>query len=516
MPRKLTTEEFIAKAQAIHSDKYGYGRVQYINGDTEVEIYCNACAKYFRQKANVHLQGRGCQECGRKARNKVMSVEEFVRRARAIHGNKYDYSQVKIKTVSDDVTIICPEHGPFLQRPINHYWAKQGCPKCGLIKLGMSIRSNTDDFIRKAHIIHGDKYGYGHVEYVKKDVPVEIYCPVCKDYFLQTPGSHLAGHGCSKCANNKPISTEEFILRAKDVWGDRYIYDKVEYTTNKAKVIVTCRKHGDFPTNAYDFLQGHGCPECGKEAVRIARRKDQEQFLVECKKVHGDKYDYSKTVYEGKRKKITIICPTHGPFEQWPDNHLNGEGCKWCKRDMQKNLYKMGLEKFIEKARKVHGNRYDYSLVEYVNNKTDVTVICPDHGPFKVMPQDHLQKLNGCPKCSTSKGEKKILLWLEANNINYRWHRSIKSELAPGKRKKFIPDFQIIGQENEIRMIIEYNGDQHYKPRPKWGGERQFKYQQIRDEALREYCHNENIPLLEIPYTEFDNIDSILERKLLK
>ena len=63
----------------------------------------------------------------------------------------------------------------------------------------------------------------------------------------------------------------------------------------------------------------------------------------------------------------------------------------------------MGRDKFIEKARKVHGDRYDYSVVEYVNNKTDVTVVCPDHGPFKVMPQDHLQKLNGCPKCSTSK-----------------------------------------------------------------------------------------------------------------
>lgn len=515
MPRKLTTEEFIARAHARHGDKYGYEKVQYVNNRTEVEIYCKACQKYFKQSPDSHLQGKGCRDCGYKASHPIMSVDEFIQRARAVHGDKYDYSQVKIKTVSDDVIIICPDHGPFSQRPINHYYMKQGCPKCGLIKQGMSLRSNTDEFIRKAHIVHGNKYGYDKVNYIKDDVPVDIFCPDCGEYFSQQPQVHLHGCGCTKCANNKPMSTEEFIHRAKEVWGDRYTYEKTIYTTNKAKVIITCREHSDWPANAYDFLHGHGCPECGKMKVADAIRLTQKEFIQRAMVIHHGKYGYSKVKYVNNDTDVIITCPIHGDFEQSPANHLVGQGCKWCKRDMQRNLYKMGREKFIEKAQMVHGKRYDYSMVEYVNNKTDVTVICPEHGPFNVMPQDHLQKLNGCPKCSTSKGEKKILLWLEANNINYRWHRSIKSELAPGKRKKFIPDFQIIGKEGEIRMIVEYNGDQHYKPRPKWGGEQQFKYQQIRDEALREYCHKEKIPLLEIPYTEFDNVESILEGKLL-
>ena len=184
----------------------------------------------------------------------------------------------------------------------------------------------------------------------------------------------------------KKLTTEEFIRRAKEVWGDRYTYEKSVYTTSKSKVIVTCSIHGDFPTTAYDFLHGHGCPSCGMDAVKQKRRKPQDDFIAQCKAIHGDRYDYSQTVYKGKRKKVTIICREHGPFEQWPDGHLAGQGCKWCKCDMQKDLFSMGRDEFIFKARKVHGDKYDYSQVVYVNNKTNVTVICPEHGPFEVMP----------------------------------------------------------------------------------------------------------------------------------
>ena len=105
MPRKLTTEDFIAKARAKHGDKYGYEKVLYINNRTEVEIYCKTCQKYFMQSPDSHLQGKGCRDCGYKASHPIMSVEEFVKRARAVHGDKYDYSQVKIKSVSDEVTM---------------------------------------------------------------------------------------------------------------------------------------------------------------------------------------------------------------------------------------------------------------------------------------------------------------------------------------------------------------------------------------------------------------------------
>ena len=511
MPRRLTQEEFIRRAREKHGDKYDYSKVHYVNSQTPVTIACPVHGD-FEQTAGCHIQGRGCPDCGIIAAHPIMSVEEMVRRSRAVHGDRYDYSLVKIRTVNDEVTIICPEHGPFRQRPINHYYMKQGCPSCGLVKLGMSIRSNTEDFVRKAREIHGDKYGYDRVNYVKKDVPVEIFCPVCRKYYLQTPCCHLAGHGCTRCANNKPIGTEEFIRRAREVWGDRYTYERSVYTTNKAKIIVTCRVHGDFPTTAYDFLQGHGCFECAKETNGDALRKDRDQFVEDSRKVHGNKYDYSKVVYVNNRTPVIIGCPIHGDFMQTPHSHLSGQGCSECGKDRIIKALRKGTERFIQEARIKNGDKYDYSHVVYVNNKTNVTVICPKHGPFEVMPQSHLKDLNGCPKCSTSKGEKRILLWLEAHGIDYLWHRSIKSELAIGRRKKFVPDFMLPTKDG---MIIEYNGEQHYRPKDLWGGEKQLKRQQARDAALREYCRQNKIRLLEIPYTDFGRIEEILEQELI-
>lgn len=510
MPKKLTKEIFIHRAIAKHGDKYGYDKVEYINNSTVVEIYCKACKKYFLQRPDSHLQGKGCCDCGIKKSHPITSFEEFLIKARAVHGDKYDYSQVQIKTVNDYITIICPEHGPFKQRAINHYWTKQGCPKCGLVKLKESIRSNTKEFINKAHKIHGEKFGYDRVDYYKADKPVQIYCSVCGEYYFQKPKLHLLGHGCTICANNKPINTKEFICRAKERWGERYSYNKTIYTTSKTKVIITCKEHGDWLATPSDFLYGHGCPECGKIKVTESTRLTQEDFICRAKKIHLGKYDYSKVHYVNHDTYITITCPIHGDFKQAPSNHLAGQGCKLCGIEKLKNAFKMGREKFIEKARTKHGNRYDYSQVEYVNNKTDVIVICPEHGPFLVAPQEHLQGLNGCPKCQTSKGENLIRTWLELHNIDYFWHKPIKTPFAIGKNKKFIPDFYIESK----KLIIEYNGEQHYRPKKFWGGDKQYKWQQRRDAALREYCKHENIRLLEIPYTEFNNINSILKKEL--
>jgi len=511
MPRRLTQEEFIRRAREKHGDKYDYSKVRYVNASTPVTIVCPIHGD-FEQIPDSHLQGKGCRRCGVEKAHQLKPFEWFLKRAREVHGDKYDYSQVKWGKVMDKITIICPEHGPFEQTANGHLNSRQGCPKCGLKKLGANKRHSLEEFLRLAKEKHGDKYDYSQVtKYVNGSTPVTIICKTCGQPFEQKPKMHIKGHGCTHCANNKPIGTEEFIRRAKDVWGDRYTYEKTVYTSNKEKVIVTCQIHGDFQTTAYDFLKGHGCPDCGMDAVKQKRRKPQDDFIAQCKSVHGDRYDYSQAVYRGKRQKVTIICRKHGPFEQWPDGHLLGQGCPTCKIEEAAIRNAKGTEKFVEEARKVHGNKYDYSQVVYVNNKTNVTVICPDHGPFEVAPQDHLQGMNGCPKCCTSKGEKRILVWLEAHNIPYLWHKSIRSPLAIGKRKKFIPDFQLPTKDG---MFIEYNGEQHYRPKELWGGEKQLRKQQKRDAALREYCRQEEIRLLEIPYTDFDRIEEILEREL--
>jgi len=119
-----------------------------------------------------------------------------------------------------------------------------------------------------------------------------------------------------------------------------------------------------------------------------------KKFIRNSKKIHKDKYDYSKVDYINARTPVTIVCPIHGDFHQWPDKHLNRKhGCPSCGGTEKSNT-----PKFIEKAKKVHGNIYEYMLVNYKGNREPVQIVCHEHGVFKQTPKDHLDGC-GCPKC---------------------------------------------------------------------------------------------------------------------
>lgn len=121
----------------------------------------------------------------------------------------------------------------------------------------------------------------------------------------------------------------------------------------------------------------------------------KEYFIQKAKKIHGNRYDYSKVEYKGSREKVCIICPEHGEFWQTPSVHLRAKyACPMC----AKNNLKFNTEEFIERAKNIHGNKYDYSKANYINNKTRLCIICPRHGEFWQTPSQHLGG-HGCPKC---------------------------------------------------------------------------------------------------------------------
>ena len=198
------------------------------------------------------------------------------------------------------------------------------------------------------------------------------------------------------------LTTEEFIAKAKAVHGDRYDYSKVKYVDNKAKVCVICPKHGEFWQRPDIHFQGKGCPKCGRERIALFHSKSQEHFLQEAKKVHGNKYDYSKVEYLDYQTKVIIICPLHGEFTQSPTLHLRGSGCPKCGNE--RVSLRMTTIGFTQKAKQIHGERYDYSKVEYAGNKSKVCIICREHGEFWQEARQHLSGC-GCPICS---GRKKM------------------------------------------------------------------------------------------------------------
>lgn len=253
----------------------------------------------------------------------------FIDKAKAKHGDLYDYSQVIYLTAKKQISVCCKEHGPFLQTPSDHLNGC-GCPKCGVIKRKFSKRLSFDVFITRAKDLFSDRYDYSQVIYEGLRSKVKIVCPE-HGPFTMTPGTHLKGRNCPKCTGRELVPTDEFIARAKVVHGDRYDYSLVECQHNRQAVQIICREHGIFEQAPRNHLMGRGCERCASLKRGLKKRTTAaEQFLEKARKLHGDRYDYSLSQYKRNNANITIGCPEHGYFQQIPRNHLIGRGCPSC------------------------------------------------------------------------------------------------------------------------------------------------------------------------------------------
>jgi hypothetical protein len=292
------------------------------------------------------------------------------------------------------------------------------------------------------------------------------------------------------------LTTADFIERATKVHGDKYDYSKVDYENNRTPVQIICPTHGVFLQSPDNHMSGKGCKYCGG-----TQKSNTNDFIEKARKVHGDKYDYSQVKYEGGHTKVTIFCPIHNNyFEQTASSHLSGSGCKLCRNEDLSNRFNMGREGFIERAEKVHGDKYDYSMVVYKNNQTPVNIICKKHNTvFKQEPSNHLIG-QGCPICNESKGEGFLRVWFDKNNVKYVREKKFDDCFTKDKRGKcyklefdfYLPDYN---------LCVEWDGISHFEARDFHGGEETFKRRQFLDKLKDKYCEDNNINLLRIPYT---------------
>ena len=339
-----------------------------------------------------------------------------------------------------------------------------------------------EKFIDKAREIHGDRYDYSLVNYINNKTKVQIICKI-HGIFEQTPSKHTnSRQGCKLC--NKPhFTTKDIIELIKKYHGNEYDYQYVDYKNYTTKIKLVCKKHGIF----YKTLQHlhTKCQKCNYDKYK----NDIITLINTANKIHNNKYDYSLVEYSNNKTKVKIICPIHGIFEQTINMHINRkQGCPRC---VNKNKT---TEIFIEESRKIHGHKYDYSLVEYKNTGSKVEIICPIHGIFYKSPNKHLTG-EGCPICSESKGQRKIRLFLEEKKIKF----ILEKRFINCKFKNTLPfDFYL----PDYNMCIEFDGLQHFEPVEYWGGEKNFLQIQIRDKIKNEYCFNNNIHLLRIKYNE--------------
>ena len=194
-------------------------------------------------------------------------------------------------------------------------------------------------------------------------------------------------------------TTLEFIRDAVLVHCDKYDYSKVEYINAKTKVIIICKIHKSFEQIPRAHIKGNGCQKCARITVSNKTKKGNELFIKQANEVHGDRYDYSKVDYKNCDTNIIIICQDHGEFEQTPWNHLQGKNCIKCSLIISGLKRRTNIQDWVEKAKEIHGDKYDYSKVEYKTSHIKVIIICKIHESFEQDPSSHLQGF-GCAKCS--------------------------------------------------------------------------------------------------------------------
>lgn len=492
--RKLTTSDFIKKAKDVYGDKYNYSKSIYYGTDTPVDIVCHKHG-LFSIKPHNFLKGHGCPACSNRQR---VNTKIFIQRATKIHNGKYDYSKVDCNGTESFVKIICSKHGEFIQKAAYHLNGN-GCPKC----YG-TPKSTTKDFIEKATKIYGNKYDYSKVDYQGNKTKICIICSQHGSWWV-TPNNFLRGSECPKCYGTPKHTTEVFISRAKKMHENKYDYSKVKYDGLHKKVTIICPIHGEFKQFAGSHLNGSGCPECSGfffEGKRV--RFTKYTFLTKSKINHTIKYDYSDVEFENANDKVKITCPLHGEFWQSAIYHANGGNCPRCA-----GSYKITNEEFIEKAKHIHENKYDYSKVKYKNYSTKVCIICPEHGDFWQSPNNHLFGA-GCPTCPQSNLEGEMREFLIRHKIVFNQEKGF--DWLKHKKKLFL-DFYL----PEYNVAIECQGAQHFKPINLFGGENFFNDTLIRDKIKHDLCKEHNIELLyfsnasiEYPYKVFESYRKLL------
>lgn len=495
MNKVMSQEKFIEKAKLVYGNRYGYSKVEYRGCNNEViviDLYTGEeksikPSKFLNNKRKYNYDWRRYYNYDKKTKEE--RAEIFIKKSKEKFGDRFDYSKVEYVDSKTPVTLICKEHGEFRVNMYCHLKTLDGgCPFCKTKHGhggGGGGSLSTDYIIKRCQKIYGDKYDYSKVEYKggnSKNEVVEIVCPIHGSFFKKYERITKRDCGCPKCATINSKSTfnvnylkNEFIEKSKNKFGDRFDYSEVEYKNYQTPITLVCKEHGIRfsvrPDNHLSTRFGgcNGCyeryiestrsskPKLTEEEKKERRREHTEKHFIEkAMKKFGNRFDYSKVKYVDCKTPVDIIDKESDNkiFSIKPCNFLN------LKKGKSRRM-SFTTEKFIERARKIHGDKYDYSKVEYKHNKKNVCIICPIHGEFWQTPHNHLitrKRGNGCgcPKCShtVSKLEENVINRLTEENIKFK-KEYINKEIFGNMRA----DFFI----KAYNVIVECQGSQHFE-----------------------------------------------------
>jgi predicted nucleic-acid-binding Zn-ribbon protein len=403
---------------------------------------------------------------------------------------EYAHSQTKILTKHNK----CGYKWEVL--PSNLLNGNSKCPNCS-----GKIRYSTESFSNIVDKITDDEYSVLG-KYVNNNTKIQMKHMSCDNIYTVRPADFLRGRRCPKCSkeeqNRKQTKTQsQFIKEVFDIVGNEYIVLS-EYKSTHTKLNI---KHNicNYIWNVApsSFLSGSRCPNCAGR-----KRKTTESFKQEIYDLFKNEY----VVLEEYSNCDTYIRFRHNlcntEFDTTPYCFLNlGRMCPKCNKGMRKTS-----EIFKSIIFDLEGGDYELQS-EYINDATHVVMkhnVC--NHIYEVTPSNFLRGKR-CPKCKSSKGEVTIIKWLELNNIKHK----LQYKFDDCRNLRPLPfDIAITDQNDNLKFLIEYDGQQHFEPVDIFGGQEAFEDLQLRDRIKNEFCKKNSIPLLRIPYWEFNNIEKIL------
>ena len=347
-----------------------------------------------------------------------LTQEEFEARVYAQLGDRIDLSEFEYTGVNGKSIVICPTHGEY-RVSAGSLLVGRGCGKCASARRTGSkpkrkVKPPLEAALTPARKPHGGKFEYDMTTYENSRKPMRIICPKHGEFWASMNKHKYSKHGCSKCGQEKLVEKTINSRKGSDVvipkfierFGDRYDFSKAAFEKSSDIFTVICREHGEFQTTATRLgVATVGCPVCARLVANKNTMLSLDKVHAKLHKKHGDKYTFGNIVRkQGSDRKvryINVTCPTHGTNLQLLATTKTGYACRDCAIDSRADEARKTLGEFLEKAKAVHGEIYDYSLVKYRSATETVRIICKKHGEFLQRPNNHLRGA-GCPSCSNN------------------------------------------------------------------------------------------------------------------
>ena len=376
MGLKKTTEQFISELKEIFYDKpFSFDKVVYNGARNYVTVTCEIHGDWDAIATNLQ-QGKGCRGCrtDKVAKSRRKDTQYFIQRSKKVHGERYDYSNVVYKNNTQDVAIICKEHGVFYQQPIAHY-SGSGCTKC--IQRVVKTLADVKQHLNKELVKNWTFVGLKETSEVNMTTKVKVYCSAHKESFNTNFGSLSKRKTCCDLTKNSLIRTSQqdyfsnYIAKMKLAHKDKYEYlDSFEKVSLKTKINILCKDHGIFVQDiSHHLTRKQGCPVCGLVATGKSKSKSWVANLESL--LAGIHLDETVSVIsfenvKNSRDKITLSCSKHGIFEKSYGNLKLGQRCPEC------SIYEgWGKSTYIQRAKEMYKGLCNLYLIHCWNSEED-------------------------------------------------------------------------------------------------------------------------------------------------